>query len=382
MSKPYQQADVEQTVAADVIEAVYPLSPLQQGMLFHHLYDKASGVDTEQMLYTINGGLDAALFKRAWERVIDRHAILRTGFRWEGLDSPEQCVYRAVSLEWAEEDLRLLSEAERHARLDEYLAYDRQRGFELTEPTLNRMRLFRESDSRYQFVWTFHHAIIDGRTFAIILKEVFAYYDALSEGRDLDLPLPRPFRDHVEWLNRQDLSRNETYWRELLGGFTTPTPLVMRRAGVGRDACDLNYTEQEVRLSRAATEALRDYAKASGVTLNTLLQGAWALLLSRYSLTDDIVFGATRACRKTSVPGAEDMVGLLINTLPMRVRVDGGANLTDWLRQIRHQQSIAVIVRNPIELHDLPVRAFTHFPIAHGLHDLRPVLRLRQAVVR
>ncbi|MFL6213181.1 MAG: amino acid adenylation domain-containing protein [Blastocatellia bacterium] len=337
MSKPYQQADVSQTVVADVVEEVYSLSPLQQGMLFHHLYDKASGIDTEQMVYAINDGLDVALFKRAWERVIDRHAILRTGFRWEGLDAPEQCVYRAANLEWEEEDWLALSEAERHARLDEYLKRDRQRGFELTEPTLNRMRLFRESDSRYQFVWTFHHAIIDGRTFAIILKEVFAYYDAFSEGRDFDLPLPRPFRDHVEWLNRLDLSRAEAFWRERLSGFTTPTPLVMRRAVADRNATDLKYTEQEVRLSRSASDALRDYAMASGLTLNTLLQGAWALLLSRYSRTDDIVFGATRACRKTSVPGAEDMVGLLINTLPMRVRVDGGANLTDWLRQIRRQ---------------------------------------------
>src|ERR1051325_7719500 len=166
MSKPYQQADVAQTPGPDVFEEVYPLSPLQQGMLFHHLYDKASGVDTEQMVYTINGGLDAALFQRAWQRVIDRHAILRTGFRWQGLDAPEQCVYRAVSPEWHEEDLRPLGEADQQTRLDEYLARDRRRGFELTEPTLNRMRLFRESDSRYRFVWTFHHAIIDGRTFA------------------------------------------------------------------------------------------------------------------------------------------------------------------------------------------------------------------------
>src|SRR5690349_14745869 len=122
MSKPYPQTDVAQIAVADVIEEVYPLSPLQQGMLFHHLYDKASGVDTEQMVYAINCGLAPALFKRAWQRVIDRHAVLRTGIRWQGLDSPQQCVHRAVSPEWDEEDLRPLSEAEQQARLDDYLA--------------------------------------------------------------------------------------------------------------------------------------------------------------------------------------------------------------------------------------------------------------------
>jgi amino acid adenylation domain-containing protein len=337
MSKAHQQTGVAQPVVADVIEEVYPLSPLQQGILFHHLYDRTSGVDTEQMVYTINGGLDASLFQRAWERVVARHAIMRTSFRWEGLDAPQQCVHRAVSLEWEEEDWRALSAAAQEARLNEYLARDRQRGFELTAPTLNRMRLFRESDSRYRFVWTFHHAIIDGRTFAFILKEVFAYYDAFDAGGDLDLPLPRPFRDHIEWLNRMDLSRAEAFWRDLLNGFTTPTPLVMRRAVADRDANDLKYTEQGVRLSRAATDALRDFTKANGVTLNTLVQGAWALLLSRYSRSDDIVFGATRACRKTSVPGAEEMAGLLINTLPMRIHIDRRASLSDWLRQIRRQ---------------------------------------------
>ncbi|HKP14386.1 MAG TPA: amino acid adenylation domain-containing protein [Blastocatellia bacterium] len=348
MSKPYQQADVVQTAPTQIAE-VYPLTPLQHGMLFHHLYDERSGVDTEQMVYAINGGLDVALFKRAWQRVVDRHPIMRTGLRWEGLDSPEQCVRRGVSLEWGEEDWRALSEAERHARLDEYLERDRQRGFALTEPTLNRMQLFRESDSRYRFVWTFHHAIIDGRTFAILLKEVFAFYDAFCEGGDLDLPLPRPFRDHVEWLDRMDLSRAESFWRTTLAGFTTPTPLVMRRAVAESAPADLKYTEQEARLSRAATGALRGFAKANGLTLNTLLQGAWALLLSRYSGADDVVFGATRACRKTGVAGAEDMTGLFINTLPMRVRVDGRAVLKDWLARIREQH--------------LALRDFEHTPL-------------------
>ncbi|MEN3334096.1 MAG: hypothetical protein V7641_3461 [Blastocatellia bacterium] len=319
------------------MEDVYSLSPLQQGMLFHHLYEEHSGVDIEQVVYTLHDGLQVAAFKRAWQQVVDRHAALRTGFRWEGLDTPQQLVHPRVVLQWETEDWRHLSVAEQGARLDDYLQRDRRRGFAMTEPTLNRIALFRESDSDHRLVWTFHHAILDGRSIVLILKEVLAYYEAFCQGGDLDLPLPRPFRDHIEWLDRLDLSRVEAFWRTTLRGFTTPTPLVMKRAAAAATAGDLKYTEQGIRLSRATTAALHVLAQANGVTLNTLVQGAWALLLSRYSGADDVVFGATRACRKTTVADADDMVGLLINTLPMRMRVDSRTTLGEWLRQIRQQ---------------------------------------------
>jgi amino acid adenylation domain-containing protein len=331
-----QKADGTGRPVAEAVEDVYSLSPLQQGMLFHHLYEEHSGVDIEQVVYTLRDGLHVMAFKRAWQQVVDRHAALRTGFRWEGLDSPQQLVHPHIKLEWEEVDWRPLPAAEQGARLDDYLRRDRQRGFAMTEPTLNRMALFRESDSDYQFVWTFHHAILDGRSIVLVLKEVLAYYEALCQGGDLDLPLPRRYRDYIDWLDRLDLNRAETYWRETLRGFTSPTPLVVRRAAAA-SAGDLIYTEQGVRLSRTTTDALRAFAQTIGVTLNTLVQGAWALLLSRYSGADDVVFGATRACRRTTFEDADGIVGLMINTLPMRVRVDAGAALAEWLKQIRYQ---------------------------------------------
>src|SRR5436853_4975637 len=261
MSMSYQKADDAGRPVAEAIEDVYSLSPLQQGMLFHHLYEAHSGVDIEQVVYRLRDGLHVAAFKRAWQQIVDRHAVLRTGFRWEGLDSPLQLVHRQIKLEWEEADWRLLPAAEQSARLDDYLRHDRRRGFAMTEPTLNRMALFRESDSGYQFVWTFHHAIIDGRSIALILKEVFAYYEAFCDGGDLALPLPRPYRDYIDWLDRLDLSRAETYWRETLRGFTSPTPLVTKRHAGDVPTGDIEYTEQGTRLSRATTDALRAFAQ-------------------------------------------------------------------------------------------------------------------------
>ncbi|MFL6278408.1 MAG: amino acid adenylation domain-containing protein [Blastocatellia bacterium] len=321
----------------DRAEDAYPLSPLQQGMLFHHLYAEHSGVDVEQFVYTLHHSLDIEAFKRAWQRVVDRHAILRTGFRREGFSEPHQVVYKDVRLEWDERDWRHLSAAERKVQLEEFLRADRERGFALTEPTLNRMALFCETEADYQFVWTFHHAILDGRSLVQVVKEVFDYYEAFCQGRAPDLPRPRPYRQYIDWLGRQDWKRAEDYWRAALAGFQSPTPIVKRPPGAGALTCSQSYKEQPARLSRATTEALRAFAVSQSVTLNTLVQGAWALLLSRYYRIDDVVFGATRACRKSVFADADQMVGLFINTLPMRIRVKADAELGEWLGEIRRQ---------------------------------------------
>src|SRR5205085_5029611 len=234
-------------------EDAYPRWPLQQGMLFHHLYAEHAGVDIEQIVYRLRHRLDVPAFKRAWQRAVDRHAALRTGFCWEGRDEPTQVVYTDVRLEWHEQDLQPLPAARRKVRLDEFLRADRERGFAMTEPTLNRMALFREGDSDHQFVWTFHHAILDGRSFVLVLKEVFAYYEAFCEGRDLELPLPRPYRDYVDWLGQQDWAGAESYWRAALKGFTSPTPLVRKPRAAGAFTTIDTYKEQEARLSRATT---------------------------------------------------------------------------------------------------------------------------------
>ncbi len=327
----------------------YSLSPLQQGMLFHNQYDRDSGVDIQQMICALDEELNVPLFHRAWQKVVERHAVLRTSFRWEGLTEPLQEVHRDVGLPLEQQDWRDLPAPERERQLQAYLEADRRRGFDLGQAPLMRLALFRLAEADYRLVWTSHHAVLDGRSRPIVVREVFAYYEAYCEGRDVQLEEPRPYRDYIAWLGRQDLSRAEEFWRRALQGFAAPTPLVVANPPRQLSDDEKGHGLQEIRLSAATTSALRSLARQHDLTLNTLVQGAWALLLSRYSGEEDVVFGATRACRRSGVEGAESMVGLLINTLPVRVRLSPEMLLLPWLKELRAAQVL--------------LRAYEHSPL-------------------
>ncbi|MBD2336733.1 amino acid adenylation domain-containing protein [Calothrix sp. FACHB-156] len=315
------------------IKDLYQLSSMQQGMLFNHLFAQKPGVDIEQMICLVDEKINVFAFQQAWQKVVERHAVLRTSFDWESEQEPQQCVHQKVIIPLEQQDWRGLSDIEQSTKLQAYLQSDRRRGLQLNVAPLMRLALFRLQASVYQFVWTFHHALLDGRSLSIVIKELFSFYDAFCKGEDLQLPQPRPYQDYIAWLQQQDWSQAESYWRDLLKGFTAPTPLLVdsnprEQSGFG---------EQAIRLSLKTTAMLQSLAKQHQITLNTLVQGAWAILLSRYSGETDVVFGATRACRHSSVVGAESMVGLLINTLPVRVKISGEKPLLSWLKELRSQ---------------------------------------------
>lgn len=321
----------------------YPLSPMQQGMLFNTLYERHSGVDIEQMVVTLHEKLELTQFKRSWQRVIERHPILRTSFNWKENDRLLQEVYSEIPLPLQEQDLSNLSASEQENKLQAYLEADRKQGFQLDEPPLFRLAIFKLSEVNSKFIWTFHHALLDGRSFPIVLKEVFAFYDSFCQGEDLQLETPRPYRDYIDWLQQQDFSQAEKFWRQFLHGFTAPTPLTVDKALLSdrkhleRIEAENNFGEQEIRISAAIAQSLQSLAREHQITLNTLLQGTWALLLSRYSGERDILFGATKSCRRSTIPEAESMVGLLINTLPIRVTVSPKMPLITWLKELRQQ---------------------------------------------
>ncbi len=324
----------------ETIEDSYQLSSLQQGMLFNSLIAQQSGVDIEQMICLVHEKLDVLAFRQAWQKVVKRHPVFRTSFDWEtdrAVESlswePLQYVHRHVTIPLEQEDWSGLSDKEQSIKLQAYLSSDRQLGFQLNVPPLMRLALFRVKESAYQFVWTFHHALLDGRSLPVILKEVLAFYDALCQGEDLQLLEPRPYRDYIKWLQQQDWSKSESFWRQSLKGFTAATPLLTDPISCHRSG----FGEQEIRLSQKTTSMLQSFMQQHQLTLNTLVQGAWAILMSRYSFETDVVFGATRACRRSSVPGAESMVGLLINTLPVRVNLSADKPLLPWLQELRSQ---------------------------------------------
>ncbi|PSB29399.1 non-ribosomal peptide synthetase [Stenomitos frigidus] len=350
------------------METSYPLSPMQQGMLFHSLHEPENGVDLEQIVCTLRENLELPLFIQAWEQVIERHPILRTSFRWSDLDEPSQQVYQGIQLPLTQYDWQDIPAAEKLDRHQTYLKDDRQRGFDLAHAPLMRLALFRLADAEYRLVWTFHHILLDGRSFTLLLKEVFALYEAICQGQTVPLPTPRPYKDYIEWLQQQDRSKAKDFWQHLLKGFTTPTPLLPVQAS-SQLLDRVEHGEAQICLSAASTAALQSLAKQQDITPNTIVQGAWALLLSRYSGEEDVVFGATRACRHASLSGTEAMIGLLINTLPVRVQVSAEVSLLPWLKALRSQH--------------LAVRDYEHTPLVNvqAWSEVPPGTRLFESLV-
>jgi amino acid adenylation domain-containing protein len=318
-------------------EDSYPLSPVQQGMLFHDLYAPHSGMYLQQLVCAFHEELNVTVFKKAWQRVIARHPVLRTSFHWEDLNEPIQRIHKHFSLQWVEEDWRSMSYREQKRQLDMYLRSDRQQGFRMTEAPLMRAALFLVNDAYYRFIWTSHHAIMDGRSRYILLKEVFAFYEAFCSGKDIQLEHPRPYRDYIDWLVKKDFNKAEDFWRHMLKGVIAHTPLVVDDQSHRRSHKNEDYGIQEIRLSAKFTSTLQSLSRQHGLTPNTLLQGAWALLLSRYSGEQYVVFGAPRACRRSAIKGGESMVGLFINTLPIKVGVPPKEKLLPWLKELRSE---------------------------------------------
>ncbi|MEH1899107.1 MAG: amino acid adenylation domain-containing protein [Nostoc sp.] len=320
------------------IESIYPLSPMQQGMLFHSLYEPESGVYLEQFCLTLSGNLDITVLQQACVRVMKRHPVLRTLVVWEKQEKPLQVVCNQVDLPWQNYDWRSLSSEEQQERLEAFLQTDRVQGFVFDKAPLMRFSLIRVADDIYEFVWSFHHLLIDGWSWPILCKEVFAFYNALLKGKYLYLNTPRPYRDYINWLQQQDLKAAEKFWRQQLQGFTSPTRLLLNRSEAQNSPQSKTYDEQQYCLSATITAALQSQAQHHHLTLSTFVQAAWALLLSRYTDESEIVFGATVSGRPPTLSGVEFMVGLFINTLPVRVKVPAATPLWQWLRELQTQQ--------------------------------------------
>ena len=346
----------------------YQLSPMQQGMLFEHLKSEGAGMNIEQMICSLHEALNVLTFTQAWQRVVERHPILRSSFDWQDLDEPLQTVHPQVQLPLEQQDWCYLSASEQEDKLQAYLQADRERGFDLSGATLIRLSLFQLAESDYKLVWTFHHILLDGRSFQILLKEVFAFYEAFCQGEDLQLEQPRLYSDYIG-LQQQDVSKAEAFLRQMLSGFTAPTPLVVERVTRGGHSQELGHGQEQLQFSKTVTSALKSLAQEHELTLNTLVNGAWALLLSRYSGEEDVVFGATRACRQSALQGTESMVGLFINTLPLRVQVSPELSVLSWLKELRSQW--------------IALRDYEHTPLVQvqKWSDISPGISLFESIV-
>lgn len=320
------------------VEDFYPLSPMQQGMYFHHQFTPGQGMYVEQLCCQLKGPMDTETFRNSWQQLINRYTILRTSFISKGLKEPLQIVHRNVGvnlqlLDWSEMDsCKIMSD------ISDFQTKDQLSDFDLSLPSPMRLTLIKISDGAHIFIWTYHHILLDGWSVPLLLNELFTIYRSLCKGITPELTTVRPYRDYIVWLRKQNLAEASAYWREYMRGYENQPSLFIDK--LSGKLCDRDevYDQVEFELPEAMTSELIKFAGKNSLTLNTCLQGAWALLMSRYKECNDIVFGATVSGRPTALTGAENMIGLFINTLPVRIRINGGTVVSEWLKQIQSAQ--------------------------------------------
>ena len=314
----------------------YPLTPLQQGLLYHTLHESGSGVYVVQQLERLSEEIDAELLEQAWQAVVQRHPVLRTSFLWDGLEQAIQLVHGTVDLPFAVIDLSGSPAEAQQAAMDEYRDADAERGFDLAAPPLLRLALFRLGETDYRLLWTSHHILLDAWSNLLVLHEVTETYTALREGRSPSVGHVAPYREYVRWLQARDPAEAERFWRAALDGFDAPTEPGATGSGSGAGPEGVFRT-----LTVELTDALSAFAREHRLTLNTAFQGALAVLLGAYTGRADVTFGVTSSGRPAEISDIDEMIGLFLATTPLRATIDPESPVADWLKQIQASQSEA-----------------------------------------
>ena len=328
------------------IEDAYPLSPLQRGMLFHSVNSPDSGVYIEQVTLTIDQpGFMADAFRKCWEVLIHRHTAFRTAFVWKDLDEPLQVVRKKVTLPWQEVDLRDNGESERGAALERLKTRDREAGFRLNKAPLMRMILARTGDGAYTWIWTRHHLVADGWSTSHVLRELRQLYRGEAMGEPAKLASAPKYRNYIAWLKQRDGTRDQRFWQDYLAGFRQSTVLGIEK---NRSATHRlgRFDELSLRLSAGETGALEALCRSLRITPSSVVQGAWSMLLSRYSGSSDVVWGTTVSGRPAALEGVRESVGLFINTVPLRTSVDWDRPASAFLSEMQNNQRSVMAFEN------------------------------------
>ncbi|NEP63741.1 MAG: non-ribosomal peptide synthetase [Symploca sp. SIO2G7] len=321
----------------DNIQDIYELSPLQKGILFHGLYTPELGLYLFQITYRLCGDLNLIACERAWEKVIERHTVLRTGFYWEEIDKPLQVVYKKVKLPLDHYDWRGIDSVEQQKRLKSFLESDRQRSFDFSQQSLVRLTIIRLADDAYELIFTKHHLILDGWSQSLVIQDFAQHYAVFCQGQEPPSELGTSFGDYINWLQQRDIAKAEAFWRQALKGVKSPTPLTNLYID-NLSNQEERYDEEVIYLSEATTAALQSLARQHRFTINTLVQGAWAILLSYYTGKTNVVYGCTLSARPLDLADAESMIGTFVNSLPVAVEVDAEVFLLPWLKQFQAYQ--------------------------------------------
>ncbi|HVI46023.1 MAG TPA: condensation domain-containing protein, partial [Chitinophaga sp.] len=313
------------------------LSPLQEGMLFHSLYDEQVGAYIEQFT-ALMSGLVPEIFIRSWEYLVQRYTILRSGFYYDVFKVPVQCVYRDVEIPVIIQDYSHLSQAQQQWAIAAYEQADRQQSIDLTAAPLMRITLLRTDNDHYRLFWTYHHILMDGWSLAVLLAGLLEVYEQLATGQSLPAISVDRYEDYIRYIERKDRDAAAAYWRKYLGSLEGAVMLPFINTTEERNKGIGIYKQEHLHIDITATLEITRFAQRNHITLNTLMQGVWAYLLYRYTGHKDIVYGVTVSGRPDDIPGVEQRVGPYINTLPIYANAGSDLNVSAWLRAIQADQ--------------------------------------------
>ncbi|AFC30793.1 Tyrocidine synthetase 3 [Paenibacillus mucilaginosus 3016] len=322
------------------LENLYPLTPMQQGMLFHHLMGDRPEAYFEQTAVDLKGPLETGALAQSLRLLVERHAVLRTNFLQRADGLPLQAVFRTREPELRLVDLRMhRGDADRlQALLDTSASEDRARGFNLASDALMRLTVLRTGEEDYRFLWSFHHVLMDGWCLSLMVEEVFTIYAALAAGKQPELPAAPPYSRYIEWLGQQEGQESAAYWTAYLDGYSGPTLL----PGTLTDGAEEPRAERvSCALGRELTGRLSREASKRRTTLSSWIQAAWGVLLQKYSGSKDVVFGCVVSGRPAELAGADRMLGLFINTVPVRVAADPGSPFSDVAKRLQEDAAAA-----------------------------------------
>ncbi|MGD2090555.1 MAG: amino acid adenylation domain-containing protein [Candidatus Aminicenantes bacterium] len=316
------------------VKDMYSLSPMQEGMLFHYMMDKKSNAYFEQLCYRVIGDINHKLLEQAFNQLIDRYDILRTIFVYEKIQSPLQVVLKKRKASVYYEDISRLNEDEKVSRIKDFRNKDKKRGFDLSKDLPIRFSIVRIADKTYEIIWSFHHIVIDGWCTKILIKEMLSIYCSLNEGKTVTLPEVKPYSLYIKWLEKQDKEKGLNYWRKYLEAFENQSGFPKFEEG---KEGKFEQEEFQFKINKALTGKLDRVSNRNEVTLNTTFQTLWGILLQKYNNTGDVVFGSVVASRPAELPGIETMIGLFINTIPIRIQSEHDQRFTTLLKRVQEE---------------------------------------------
>ncbi|MCB9252009.1 MAG: non-ribosomal peptide synthase/polyketide synthase [Flavobacteriales bacterium] len=386
LSEPYGSGSLGSS-----IESVYRLSGLQEGMLFHSLYNEHTGAYIEQFRADLYE-LDKKSFMESWSMLIKRHSILRSGFYHEGLPLAVQVVHREVEMPLEELDYSRYGSKEQQGMLEAYVSADRRKGFDLSSSPLMRLSLLKLSSRKTVMIWTSHHLLFDGWSMPVLMEELLQNYELLVQGDKVSQQEEDRYEEYIKYLDLQDKTESQRYWEKYMGEVEVGTLLPFITGHTDRNKGVGTYKEVQLTLDKGRMEEIETYCRSQHITVNTLMQGVWACMLHRYTTRDQISYGVTVSGRPEDLSGVEQRVGMYINTIPLNSRYDSGSSPEQWLRELqktqlesrKHQYTPLHQIQSSLKISgDLfdSIMVFENYPVSKRLSERKWKLRVENVQI-